>query len=51
MLADRLTAQKYFDFLGTVLPGLLENVALVVRKKFWFQHEGAPGHYGENVRR
>jgi hypothetical protein len=47
LLPDGLTAQRYRDFLETVLPGLLEDVPLMQR--FWFQHDGAPVHYGEDV--
>jgi hypothetical protein len=50
LLPDRLIAQRYRDFLETVLPGLLENVPLAVRQRLWFQHDGAPAHYGEDVR-
>jgi hypothetical protein len=47
---DRLTAQLYRGFLETVLPGLLEDVPLAVRQRLLFQHDGAPAHYGEDVR-
>jgi hypothetical protein len=50
LLPDRLTAQRYRDFLETVLPGLLEDVPLAVRQSLWFQHDGAPAHCGEDVR-
>jgi hypothetical protein len=50
LLPDRLTAQRYRDFLETVLLGLLEDVPLAVRQRLWFQHDGAPAHYGEDVR-
>jgi hypothetical protein len=50
LLPDRLTAQRSRDFLETVLPGLLEDVPLAVRQRLWFQHDGAPAHYGEDVR-
>jgi hypothetical protein len=33
LLPDRLTAQRYRDFLETVLPGLLEVVSLAVRQR------------------
>jgi hypothetical protein len=33
---DRLAAQQYHDFLGTVLPGLLEDVPLALRQRLWF---------------
>jgi hypothetical protein len=49
LLPDRLTAQ-YHDFLETVLPGLLEDVLLAVMQRFWFQHDGASAHCGEDVR-
>jgi hypothetical protein len=48
---DRLTAQRCCDFLGSVLPGLLEYVPLAMRQMLWFQHDEAPAHYGEDVRR
>jgi hypothetical protein len=50
MLPDRLTDQRYRDFLETVLSGLLEGVPLAVWQRLWFQHDGAPGHYGEDIR-
>jgi hypothetical protein len=37
---DTLSAQRYRDFLETVLPGLLEGVPLAVRHRLWFQHDG-----------
>jgi hypothetical protein len=36
LLPDRLTPQRYRDFLETVLSGLLEYVSLVVRQRLWF---------------
>jgi hypothetical protein len=45
-----LTAQRDHDFLETVLPGLLAVVPLAVRHRFWFQHDGAPAHCGEDAR-
>jgi hypothetical protein len=50
LLLDRLTAQRYRDFLETVLLVLLEDVPLAVRQRLWFQHDGAPACYGEDVR-
>jgi hypothetical protein len=47
---DRLTAQRYCDFLETVLPGLPEDVPLAVRQRLWLQNDGAPAHCGEDVR-
>jgi hypothetical protein len=48
LLPGKLTAHWY-NFLETVLPGLLEDVPLAVRQVLWFQHDGAPAHYGEGV--
>jgi hypothetical protein len=50
LLPDRLTAQRYRDFLETVLPGLPEDVPLAVRQGLWFHQNGAPAHYGEDIR-
>jgi hypothetical protein len=36
LLSDRLTAQRYHDFLETVLLGLHEDVSLAVRLRLWF---------------
>jgi hypothetical protein len=44
---DTLTAQRYRDFIETVLPGLLGNLTLAVRQGLWL---GAPAHCGEDVR-
>jgi hypothetical protein len=46
---DGLTAQRYRDFLGTVLPGLPEGMPLAVRPRLWSQDEGAPALCGEEV--
>jgi hypothetical protein len=51
VLPDRLNSQGYRDFMETILPGLFEDVPLAVRQRSWFQHDGAPAHYGEDVRR
>jgi hypothetical protein len=37
LLPDRLTAQRYCDFMETVLPGLLEDVPPAVRQRLWFR--------------
>jgi len=42
MLHDRLTAQKYRNFLETVLPRLLEDAPLAARQILQFQHNRAP---------
>jgi hypothetical protein len=50
LLSDKLTAQRYRYFLETVLAGLLKDMPLAVRQRLWFQHDGAPAHYGEDIR-
>jgi hypothetical protein len=49
LLPDRLSAQQYHDFLETVILGLLEGVPLSVRQRLWFQHNGTPLYYGDDV--
>jgi hypothetical protein len=43
LLVDRLTAQKYLDFLGTVLPGLVEDMPLAVSKNLRFHFQRTMG--------
>lgn len=45
-----LNSQVYSDFLRHDLPILLEDIPLMVRQRMWFQHDGAPAHYGIGVR-
>jgi hypothetical protein len=49
LLPNKLTAQQYREFIETVLPGLLEDEPLTVRNRLWFQHNGAPGHYRNDI--
>jgi hypothetical protein len=42
--------QRYCDFLETFLSGILEDLHVAVRQRSWFQHDRAPGHYGEDIR-
>jgi hypothetical protein len=46
-----LTGAKYLAFLRKVLPGLLEDVPLNVRRHLIFQQDGAPAHNSLIVRR
>lgn len=41
---ENLDGKKYLKFLRYVLPGLLENVPLNVRRNMIFQQDGAPAH-------
>lgn len=50
ILPNRLNSMTYLVFLRDILPELLENVALEDRLNMWFQHDGAPAHFGQNVR-
>lgn len=47
---ERLSADIFRDFLQNDLDDLLENVPLAVRRRMWLQMDGAPAHYGRNVR-
>ena len=47
---ERLTSERYLLFLQNELPELLEDVPLQNRVDMWFQHDGAPPHFGVNVR-
>ena len=42
---NNLTGNTYEVFLRNELPGLLENVPLMIRSQKYFQHDGAPPHY------
>jgi hypothetical protein len=50
LASDRLNAQRYRDYLETVVPGMFEEMPLSVTRSSWFQHCGAPAHYAEEVR-
>ena len=39
---NNLTGNTYEAFLRNVLPGLLEDIPLMVRGQMYFQHDGAP---------
>lgn len=49
LLPNRLNSAVYLAFIRDILPNLLENVPLQVRNVMWFQHDGAPAHFGEIV--
>ena len=49
LLPSPLNGQRYATFLRYVLPGLLENVPLGIRRNMWFQHDGAPAHSDRNA--
>jgi len=47
---NSLTGNTYEAFLRNELPGLLEDIPLMVRNQMYFQHDGAPPHYTRHVR-
>ena len=47
---DNLTGNAYEVFLRNELPGLLEDIPLMIRRQIYFQHDGAPPHYTLHVR-
>lgn len=49
-LPTPLNAQNYEHFLEEELPVLLEDVPLQLRRQAYFMHDGAPAHFGVNVR-
>jgi hypothetical protein len=49
LLPDRLNGPAYCVFLQEVLPVLLEDVPLAVRRDMWFQHDGAPTHFSSQT--
>jgi hypothetical protein len=46
-----LNSVRYLEFLESELGNLLDDVPLQHRQRMIFQHDGAPPHYGVNVRR
>lgn len=45
-----LDGARYLQFLTDELPILLEEVPLNVRMDMWYQHDGCPAHYCQDVR-
>ncbi|KAJ8980142.1 hypothetical protein NQ317_014636 [Molorchus minor] len=50
VLPTRLNGHSYLHFLEGVLPDLLEDVPLQVRREMFFMHDGAPSHIALPVR-
>ena len=50
VLDNNLTGNTYEVFLRNELPGLLEDMPLMIRSQMYFQHDGAPPHYPRHVR-
>jgi len=47
---SNLTGNTYEAFLRNELPGLLEDIPLMIRSQMYFQHDGASPHYTRHVR-
>lgn len=47
---QRLNSENYLNFLRNDLNILLEDIDLQTRNTMWFQHDGAPPHFGLQVR-
>ena len=47
---NNLTGNAYQVFLRNELPGMLEDISLMIRSQMYFQHDVAPPHYTRNVR-
>jgi len=47
---NNLTGNTYEAFLRHELPGLLEDIPLMIRIQMYFLHDGAPPHYTRRVR-
>ncbi len=45
-----LNAQRYLHFLQEILPELLQEVPLALRRNMYFMHDGAPPHFCAQVR-
>ncbi|GFT08897.1 uncharacterized protein TNCV_4104141 [Trichonephila clavipes] len=50
ILPPRLDSHKYLVFLQEVLPELLTDVPAPIRRRMWFQQDGAPSYYARHVR-
>ena len=47
---NNLTGNTYEVFLRNELPGLLEDIPLIIMSQMYVQHDGAPPHYTRHVR-
>lgn len=47
---QRLNGAAYLNFLRNHLPLFLDEVPLNIRRNMFFQHDGCPAHFAENVR-
>jgi len=50
LFENNLTGNTYEAFLRHEIPGLLEDIPLMIRSQLYFQHDGAPPLYTRRVR-
>lgn len=48
-LPPRINANNFLFFLQNTFVDILDELPLAVRQNMWFQLDGAPPHYGQNV--
>ena len=46
IIPGRWNGSAYLEFLQNTLPLLMEEIPLAIRREMWFQHDGAPAHFG-----
>ena len=44
-----MNGQYYSIFIERALPELLQDIPLLSRRDMWYQHDGAPQHYTNNI--
>jgi len=47
---ETVRSNSYCNLLQNHLPALLENVSLHIRRKMWFQQDGAPPHFANTTK-
>ena len=50
IIPDCLNGAVYLEFLPNMLPLVMEEMPLAIRREMWFQHDGDPAHFGLQVR-
>lgn len=50
LFPERLNGEIYQHFLTNHLVDLLDDVPLNIRQQMWYQHDGAPCHFSQQVR-
>ena len=50
ILPERMIGSTYITFLQEVLPGMLNNFPMPIRRRIQFHHDGAPAHLSTDIR-